>query len=97
MFSPTLMSRIAKLLDTGDIFQHTPRVVAANRPSNEGFRYKSHNGAQEMARRVRQMNRTGHCPSLITVAVNGRRYHTNSHGEVCPFPGKNRRDRLTVS
>lgn len=66
----------------------TPRIVTAQRPFYERYQYKPHNGAQEMARRVRQMNRNHGSvrvhPGLV-FAVNGVRYTTDSHGAVCRF------------
>lgn len=35
----------------------TPRIVTAQRPFHESYQYKPHNGAQEMARRRKQMER----------------------------------------
>jgi hypothetical protein len=69
----------------------TPRVTLAQRPFWERYRFKHHNGAQEMARRKRQIDRvrgTWHLaprPDLLIVQSDGTRLHLNSHGEVCPF------------
>lgn len=35
----------------------TPRLIAAQRPFHERYRYKPHNGAKEMARRRKQLQR----------------------------------------
>lgn len=59
------------------------RLVTAQRPFYERYRFKPHQGAQEMARRVRQMKR-GHCPSLVVVQ-DGRRFTVDSHGVMCRF------------
>jgi len=64
--------------------QPARRLITAQRPFYERYQYKRHNGAQEMARRVRQMNR-GHCPSLLTAAADGTRYTWDSHGALCRF------------
>jgi hypothetical protein len=71
-----------------DVFRSAPRIVTAQRPFYERYRYTQHNGTQEMARRVRQMNRNHGSvrvhPGLL-FAVNGTRYTTDSHGQLCPF------------
>src|SRR4051812_3639492 len=65
----------------------TPRIVPAQRPAHERYVYKPHNGAQEMARRVRQMNRPGKDgirPDVVWPGI-GCRLTLNSHGKLVRF------------
>jgi len=70
-------------------FQSAPRIVPAQRPFHERYRYKTHNGTQEMARRLKQMNRTkpwkNAYPGVLWAGFDGERYTTDSHGQLCPF------------
>lgn len=80
-----LVSAFSRMIRLMGAARSAPRIVTAQRPAHESYRYKAHNGAKEMARRVRQMNRRGHYPDLLTVGVDGTRRSQDSHGQLCPF------------
>ena len=73
-----------------DMFRTAPRIVTAQRPFYERYQYKSHNGAQEMARRQRQLSRGQLTLSNGVLGygedVNGPyRFSADSHGVMCRF------------
>lgn len=60
------------------------RVRKSFRMRSPGKRYTP-NGAQECARRVRQMARGNYQCPILWVDSQGRRWTTNSHGQPCGF------------
>lgn len=82
-----MFSSMAQRYNPAPLFEprRAQRLVTAQRPFYERYQWKPHSGAKEMARRVRQMNRRGHCPDLLTESVDGTFWTTDSHGTLCPF------------
>lgn len=84
-----LISMFSGMIDrySRNTMRTAARIVTAQRPSYEGYRYKSHNGAQEMARRRKQMERgqMRRSNGLLYKDVEGALWSANSHGVPCRF------------
>lgn len=75
----------------GERIQQTARIVTAQRPFYESYRYKPHNGTQEMARRRRHMGlhlgMVKARPDILMTHEDGSRTALDSHGVPCRFYG----------